>query len=409
MLTHLATHLAATPDWAAAITRATGKPIRYATEEIAGTLAQLHALVRRTPVDPRTVPSAPAPTRARRCPLGVVALITPWNNPLYLPLGKLGPAVLHGNTVVWKPAPAGLGIALRILAQLQAAGLPPGVVQVLPGDRATAERLMAHPGVDAVTLTGSLAAGYSAQEICARYHRPLQAELGGNNAAIVWSDAALEPAAELIAEGAFALAGQRCTANRRVIVERRCLEEFLTHVTAATARMPSGDPSNPATRIGPMISPEARDRVAATIARARARSRRLILPAADQPIPAESPHDWTYHPPVIAVCDDPTDELVQAETFGPLLVVQPVESWDEAMARCNGVRQGLVAALFSTDPERQQRFLREARAGILKLNRATAGAAVDLPFGGWKASGVGPPEHGDADQEFYTRSQTLYL
>lgn len=404
VLTQLAERLDAQTGWPTAIAGETGKPIRYAREEAAGTIAQLHALAR------RAVPESEAVSRtgphARRVPLGVVALVTPWNNPLYLPLGKLGAALLHGNTVVWKPAPAGSVIALQVFRQLQEAGLPPGVLNIVLGDRSTAELLMGHAGVDAVTLTGSLAAGYSAQEICARRHIPLQAELGGNNAAIVWSDADLSPAARLIAEGAFAMAGQRCTANRRVIVERSCLDEFLAGLSQAVQDLPCGDPLDPRTRIGPMISATERDRVATVVNRARLRKVHWMPtpdPGAGMPTPGGA-----HHPPMIAICEDASEELVQEETFGPVLVVQPANSWDEAMSLCNGVRQGLVASLFSGSESRQKRFLSEAKAGILKINRATAGAEVDLPFGGWKASAIGPPEHGESDREFYTRTQTIY-
>ncbi len=408
VLTRFAERIAADPGWPEEIVRETGKPIRYARDEIAGAVAQLHALARRAVEDART--TLKHGPHSRRCPVGVIALITPWNNPLFLPLGKLGAAIIYGNTVVWKPAPAGSTIALRVLQQLHNSGLPPGVVNVVLGDRSTAEFLMEHPAVAAVTLTGSLSAGYSAQEICARRHIPLQAELGGNNAAVVWSDANLTHAAELIAEGAFAMAGQRCTANRRVVVERHFLDEFLSRLSAAAATLRLGDPLDPGTHIGPMISTAERDRVAAVIRRARSRNIRLIQPLSldDGPVPNEWMLAGAYHPPVIAVCDDPADELVQEETFGPVLVVQSVDTWDEAMARCNGVRQGLVAALFSNSADRQRRFLSEAEAGILKINRATAGADVDLPFGGWKASGIGPPEHGESDREFYTRNQTIY-
>lgn len=400
VLRRLADRIAGQTGWAEEITRETGKPIRYAREEVGGAIAQLRAIAARSESEPpRPVPTGP---HARRCPLGVVALITPWNNPLFLPLGKLAPALLHGNVVVWKPAPAGHRLAVRVLAELVQCGLPPDVASVLPGDRSIAEQLMAHPGVDAVTLTGSLSTGYSAQEICARRHVPFQAELGGNNAAIVWSDADLPTAAAAIAEGAFAMAGQRCTANRRALVHRDVLEVFLAELSRATTALPTGDPFHPETRIGPMISAAARDRIATATSRADGRGlRRVRLDGAWL-------DEGNHHPPVIVVCGDPNDELVQEETFGPLLVVQPVSDWSQAIVRCNGVRQGLAAALFSRSAELHRGFLEEVRAGILKINRTTAGADIDLPFGGWKASGIGPAEHGESDQEFFTRVQAVY-
>jgi alpha-ketoglutaric semialdehyde dehydrogenase len=261
---------------------------------------------------------------------------------------------------------------------------------------------MADPEVDAVTLTGSSLAGFSAQEVCARRRIPLQAELGGNNAAIVWPDADLEHAAREIAEGAFAQAGQRCTANRRVVVHVDCRDRLLELLQRETAALPWGDPRLRETKVGPLVSPEARDRLAGLVSRA-GDGVELIVPHGRAP-----DAEGAWYPPTIARVDDPAHELVQHESFGPLLVVQTASGWDEAMALLDGVPQGLAAALFSSSSDLAERFLDEALAGILKLNRSTADAEVDVPFGGWKASGIGPPEHGGFDRDFYTRPQAVY-
>ncbi|KAB2671408.1 MAG: aldehyde dehydrogenase family protein [Verrucomicrobia bacterium] len=391
---------------AAEIARETGKPIRHARDEVAATAIQLRAIARR--VCPDEQPGQDAPAWVRHRALGVIAVVTPWNNPTYIPAGKIGAALLHGNTVVWKPAPAASTVAVRLMRLLQEGGAPDGSVNLVLGDRSVAAGLMADPGVDAVTLTGSTAAGYAAQDICARRHVPLQAELGGNNAAIVWADADLAIAAERIAEGAFAMAGQRCTANRRVIVDERCRGEFLGLLAAAVARLGLGDSMDPGTQVGPLISRESRDRVAACVARARSRGLGITMPHGTSGVGDPCGIPGTEYFPTLVLADDPRDELVQEETFGPVLVVQRAANWAEAISRCNGVRQGLAAALFSGSPELQRCFLAEARAGILKINRSTAGAAVDVPFGGWKASGIGPPEHGSSDREFHTRVQAIY-
>jgi acyl-CoA reductase-like NAD-dependent aldehyde dehydrogenase len=255
--------------------------------------------------------------------------------------------------------------------------------------------------VRAISLTGSTAAGAVAQEIAARRHVPLQAELGGNNAAIVWSDADLDLAAARVAEGAFGQAGQRCTANRRVIVEARCAQALVARLVRATAALGVGDPADPATHVGPLVSPEAKARVEGVIARARGRGAEAIVPHGRAPPGA-------FVVPTIVLCDDPAAEIVQEETFGPVLVVQRAEDFPHALRLLNGVPQGLAAALFSPSAELRTAFLEQADAGVLKLDEATADAGVDAPFGGWKASGIGPPEHGDGDIEFYTRAQALY-
>ncbi len=159
----------------------------------------------------------------------MVAIVTPWNNPLAIPVGKIAPAILYGNAVAWKPAPAGTSVAQKLLELGQAAGWQieqDDIVHLCTGDHSTACALAADPRVDGVTLSGSLQAGYALQEICARGHIPYQGELGGNNAAIVWEDADLQHAARQIAAGAFGFAGQRCTANRRVIVSNSIFAPF---------------------------------------------------------------------------------------------------------------------------------------------------------------------------------------
>jgi acyl-CoA reductase-like NAD-dependent aldehyde dehydrogenase len=343
----------------------------------------------------------------RRCPHGTIAIITPFNNPLYLPLGKIVPAILYGNTVVWKPAPEASQVSRRLLALLHDAGWPKGLVTLVEGDRRLGQALLDDPRIDAVSITASSAAGFSAQEACARRRIPLQAELGGNNAAIIWDDADLADAARQVASGAFDQAGQRCTANRRVIVHQAIRDPFVELLLAASGTLPWGDPLDENTRIGPLVSPARRGSVAGMVDRASRRCGPPLRPQVGD-VPRQVRRADAWFPPTILCCDDPQAEIVQEETFGPVLVVQPAGNWREAIELCNGVRQGLAAAVFTRSRDVATRFLDEARAGILKVNRSTADAAVDAPFGGWKASGLGPPEHGAFDLEFFTRPQTVY-
>jgi alpha-ketoglutaric semialdehyde dehydrogenase len=339
----------------------------------------------------------------------VVAVISAWNNPVAIPLGKIAPALAYGNTVVWKPAPAATGVARTVMRLLQECGLPADAVQLVTGDHHTAQQLSASEDIAAVTLTGSILAGYAVQEICARRVIPLQAELSGNNAAIVWNDADQAHAAAQIAWGAFAFAGQRCTANRRVIVPKQSFEGFLEKLQAAGERLVWGDPLESATEIGPVISLAKRDEVAAAIARAEASGGAHVTIRLQANNAAQlGGKAGAYAQPTIVCCDQPEHSLVQEETMAPLLVVQRAEDFDHALALCNGVRHGLAAALFSQSADLQQKFLAEARAGILKFNTATAGVDTSLPFGGWKASGIGPPEHGEGDRLFYTQMQAVY-
>jgi acyl-CoA reductase-like NAD-dependent aldehyde dehydrogenase/nicotinamidase-related amidase len=385
-----------------------GKPLAHGLEETRRAAANIRDVARRAAARPLTRREAAGLVRDE--PLGVVALVSAWNNPVAIPLGKLAPALAYGNTVVWKPAPAATRVARALQRLLNDAGVAPGTVQLLTGDHATAQQLAAAPGVDAVTLTGSLAAGQALQEICARRLVPLQAELSGNNAAIVWSDADFASAAEQVAWGAFAFAGQRCTANRRVIARAEDADRLVEAVQAAAEKLRLGDPLDAQTDIGPVLHTGKRDEVQSLLQRAEAVGAARFVIRTHARVADE---DWAragaYLAPAIVGCDEPGHALVQEESMAPVLVVQRARDFDEALALCNGVRHGLIASLFSASPARQEQFLAEARAGMLKLNSATAGVDVTLPFGGWKASGLGPPEHGEADVTAYTRLQTLYL
>jgi acyl-CoA reductase-like NAD-dependent aldehyde dehydrogenase/nicotinamidase-related amidase len=385
-----------------------GKPLTHGVAEAlrAADLVRRGAGLRDDPA-----PTGPA-SSSRRVPLGVVAAITPWNNPIAIPWGKLAPAIALGNAAVWKPAPAATRLATRTLQLARESGLPEGLVRIVAGDHRTAAAVMADPGVDAVTISGSSAAGWAAQEACARRRIPLQAELGGNNAAIVWTGADLPRAAREIARGAFSFAGQRCTSNRRAVVAAEIGDELLERVALAAGELAWGDPLDPATDVGPVISDDALERVERALERASASGARVLRPHATRATAAALRDAGAYCAPAIVWGAAHESEIVQEETFGPVLVVEAARSFDEALSLADGVRQGLVSALFAEDGapgmEVRDRFLASVRAGILKWNASTADADASAPFGGWKASGIGPPEHGAGDLEFYGRLQALY-
>ncbi|MEC4895522.1 MAG: aldehyde dehydrogenase family protein [Oscillatoria sp. PMC 1051.18] len=378
-----------------------GKPITQGEAEVNRAISLLKTVAK---YGEDALPVAKGIDRQYRySPVGKIALITPWNNPLAIAIGKIAPALVYGNTVIWKPAPAGSAIAIKVKELFDRLDCPSEIVTLVLGDRTTALMLMAHPEIDAVSLSGSSRAGYAAQEICARRRIPLQAELGGNNGAIVWSDCELERAAKLIVAGAFGFAGQRCTANRRAIVDADCYEAFVNHLVKAMEELHWGDPLAELTQVGPLISQQQRDRVAALIERSAVKAEMIYALSRPEIQPLGS-----YYPPTLVCCDNPTQEIVEEETFGPVLVVQKARNLQQAIALNNRLKQGLVAALFSASPQRHQDFLQKIKAGILKINYATADVDVDLPFGGWKHSGVGSPEHSVGDREFYTRLQSIY-
>jgi acyl-CoA reductase-like NAD-dependent aldehyde dehydrogenase/nicotinamidase-related amidase len=393
------------------ITRDVGKPITMARAEVGRSAAILHAVAEygRGPVEFASGPGA----KFRHRPLGVVGVITPWNNPLAIPIGRIAPAIVFGNAVVWKPAPAGTTVARRLCELFSRAGWgvdDSDLVQLCEGDHFTACELAADPGIDGITLSGSLRAGYALQEIANRRHIPFQAEMGGNNGAIVWDDAEVHYAAAQIASAAFGFAGQRCTANRRAIVSERIYDRFVDELVRATGSLKWGDPADEAVVVGPLVSAAKAREVAALLDRAGDAGMEVRAPHRDQADYDRLMKNGAYFPPSIVPADEEHrgSEIVQEETFGPVLVVQRASGFDHALELLNGVRQGLVAALFSDSPEWRERFLSEARAGVLKFNAGTSDADASSPLGGWKASGVGPAEHGPCDREFFCRVQTIY-
>jgi len=393
------------PGLAALIAEDVGKPVRLAALEVARTAALVRRAARLETPAPTRYASA---TAARRVPLGTVAIVTPWNNPLAIPWGKIAAALALGNTVVWKPAPAASRVALRSLELAWDAGLPDLAIALVCGDRRAAEAVMAEPRVGGISVSGSSAAGWSAQEAAARRRVPLQAELGGNNAAIVWDGADVAEAAALVARGAFEFAGQRCTANRRAVLRDSLFEEFVEAAAAAAAALRMGDPLDPKTDLGPLVSVAARDDVREAIGDASPSAEAILVPHADPGRARELEDRGAYLAPVIVVAPPSSAPIVQEETFGPVLVVQRAARFEEALDVANGVRQGLVAALFAGDGPWRERFRERIEAGILKGGSSTADADAEAPFGGWKASGVGPPERGSGDLEFYTRAQALH-
>jgi acyl-CoA reductase-like NAD-dependent aldehyde dehydrogenase/nicotinamidase-related amidase len=386
---------------ARAIVQEVGKPIFYARGEVARCAALLRAVAERAGREAEERVGQEG--TVRDVPRGIVAMITPWNNPLAIPTGKIAPALMYGNGVAWKPSPAAPKIAAAFLSLMREAGVPPELVQLVHGDARAARRLIG-AGLDAVAFSGSLQTGWSVLAQSAARLLPIQAELGGNNAAIVCADADLDRASEAVVEGAFGFCGQRCTANRRVIVLSEIYDAFLSRLEAATLRLPCGDPRDEKTRVGPMISAGAARRIADWVERTRQDGCRVWSSPAT---PSTGAGD-SFYPPTLIYCDRPGAAIVQEETFGPLLVVQKAADFDEALHLINQSRQGLVAALFSGHESFRQRFLNEARAGILKFNRSTVDAGVDLPFVGWKHSGYGAAEHGEANRDFFSRRQSIY-
>lgn len=377
------------------------KPRRAAADEVHRAIAHVRtaaAMARRA----APVPIADGIT-VRQAPVGVVGIVMPWNNPLALPCAKIAPALALGNSVVFKPAPEGAGTARLLLSMLASVGAPPSLVTMVSGGASVGSALVRDPGIDAVAVTGSIATGRSIATACARRGIPLQAELGGNNAAIVLPDADLADVVPALVRNAFAYAGQRCTAVRRFVVHRDILSDFERRAAEAVAALRIGDPEDDPD-LGPVISVAAAERITAAVSAAVASGAILV---ASGVVPDAVSHD-AFVPATLLRADDPALAIVQEETFGPVAVIQPADDLDEAIALANGVEQGLLMAACTDDPAALDRIRHEARVGILQVGGGILPVHPDAPFGGWKASGIGPPEHGVWDEQFMARPQAVY-
>jgi len=355
----------------------------------------------RPSVDPRRL------SIAERVPAGVVAAITPWNFPLCIPTWKIAAALVVGNGVVFKPALQTAGTGLALAEALSTAGLPAGALNVLVGTGEEAgEELARHPDVRVLTFTGSTAVGHRLAGLVGGRGARVGLELGGKNVAVVLGDADLEHAAERIAHGAFATAGQRCTATSRVIVDGDVHDELLGRLAECADDLRVGPGINPASDVGPLVSVESRQRVASAVAAAATNGARVV---AGGYAPEELPGQAGYYRPTVVSGLRSTDALVRDELFGPVTAVLRADDEDEALRLANATDYGLAASIFTRDLGRALHFSRALRAGVVFVNAATVEAETHLPFGGMGASGNGSRDTGLAALETYTEWKTTYL
>jgi acyl-CoA reductase-like NAD-dependent aldehyde dehydrogenase len=393
-------------DIAQDMTREMGKPLREARMESARAAAIFRFFAGEAYRPTGELYEQAANGRAvftQRRPLGVVALITPWNFPAAIPAWKLAPALIYGNTVVLKLAQEAPLTGLNLAASLDEAGLPPGVLNVVIGRGAeVGTPLVRHPDVRAVSFTGSVAVGHEVRDEATRLGKRVQLELGGHNPLIVMADADLGKAAEAAYAGAFWSAGQKCTATRRIFVESAVYDQFRELLLARIEGGKVGDPADPETEVGPLVNEKQLTDVLAAVEQGASEGGTVI--AGGERLDDEA---YLLAPTVFEnVADDAM--LSCEEVFGPVTSLYRFGTFDEALARANAVPFGLSASIFTTSLEAAQRFAAEAQAGMLHVNQQTAGADVHVPFGGLKGSAFGPHEQGRAAIEFYTESVTIY-
>lgn len=395
----------ASEEFTALMVDEVGKPVTESRGEVARAVAILRYFAQQA-LDPdgETLPSANprALLYVRRRPHGVAGLITPWNFPLAIPLWKAAPALAFGNAVLLKPAPEATAIGLR-LAEVMAGALPDGLFHVLPGDVETGRAIV--DNADAVSFTGSVAAGQSVAAAAAGRGIPVQAEMGGLNASIVLPDADLDAAMQQVAFAAMGYAGQKCTATGRVIAvgnEARAAE-VTDALVAAVEGQRLGDPAEGETALGPVIEEAARDAVVEAARRAEAGGARVLVGGR-----ATDRSGWFVEPTVVAEVPAGS-QLVTEEVFGPITAVQTASDGPEAVRLNNAVRYGLVTSVYTGDLDAALGLVSEIDTGLVRVNAPTSGVDFWAPFGGEKASSYGPREQGKAAREFYTSTRTFMI
>jgi acyl-CoA reductase-like NAD-dependent aldehyde dehydrogenase len=383
-----------------------GKPLREARLEAlrAATILRYAAGEAWRPVGEMYEPSVPNQRLyTLRRPLGVVGLITPWNFPIAIPVWKLAPALIYGNTVVLKLGYEAPRTGLHVAECFAEAGLPPGVLNVLTGSGSkVGAELVRNPGVQAISFTGSVPVGQGVREEATARDCRVQLELGGHNPLIVMADAELDRAVEAAYAGAFWSAGQKCTATRRILVQDTVYDDFRARLLARVHAGKVGDPADPEVEVGPVVNEGAFDDILAAIERAKGEGG-TVLAGGER---ADEDGYLIAATVFEGLADDA--ELSCEEVFGPVTSLYRFSTLDEAMMRANAVRFGLSASIFTRDLHAVQRFTEEIGAGIIHVNSQTAGADVHVPFGGIKGSGWGPHEQGRAAIEFYTEMVTVY-
>ncbi len=343
-----------------------------------------------------------------RMPIGVCALITPWNFPVAIPTWKMFPALLCGNTVILKPAEDTPHSAVKLVEILEEAGVPPGVVNLVHGRGEEAgAALVRHPDVKLVSFTGSAAVGREIASVCGQGLKRVSLELGGKNAQIVMEDADLNLAVEGALWGAFGTTGQRCTATSRIIVHRDVKKPLTDMLVVRAEKIKIGDGLDESVEMGPLINEAARGKVHRYIAVGKTEGARLLIGGSVYNEGACA--KGCFYQPTIFDRVNPNMRIAQEEIFGPVLSIIEVENLEEAIAALNSTPYGLSSSIYTQDVGRAFRAMRDIEAGITYINGPTIGAEVHLPFGGVKDTGNGHREAGTTVYDIFSEWKSIYV
>ena len=343
-----------------------------------------------------------------RMPIGVVGVITPWNFPIAIPSWKITPALVCGNTVVFKPAPDTPLLGERFVELLAEAGVPKGVVNIVHGGGSTVgDALVRHPDVPVITLTGSRETGVAVMRTGADELKHVHLELGGKNAVIVMDDADLDLAVEGIVWSAFGTSGQRCTAASRVIVHDQVYDELQSRLVGAAEGLRLGVGWEDDTDVGPVINKSALEKIHSYTQVGKDEGAKLLT--GGEVASGNGLDKGFYYRPTIFGDVEVGMRIAQEEIFGPTMALIRVRDLDEAIRVSNGIKYGLSSSIFTRDVNTAFRAMRDLVAGITYINAGTIGAEVHLPFGGTKQTGNGHREAGQAALDFFTEWKSIYV
>lgn len=341
-------------------------------------------------------------------PHGVVACITPWNFPIAIPAWKIAPALVAGNTVVFKPATNTPGTAVRLVELFTEAGLPPGVLNLVLGSGSEAgDEIVNHPAVRAISFTGSNEIGIRLYEQAAKRGIAVQAEMGGKNPVVVLEDADMELAVESTAQGAFGSTGQRCTATSRAVVMETIADEFVEKLVKRAQGIVLGDGMDPKHEVGPSVDESQFNTVLEYIEIGKEDG--AELKCGGKRATGEGLDDGYFVEPTVFDHVTPEMRIAREEIFGPVLSVLRVKDFEEAMVVANDSEYGLSSSIFSNDANDIYRFIQEIETGMTHVNSPTTGGEAHIPFGGSKATGIGAREQGSTSLDFYTEIKVVYV
>jgi aldehyde dehydrogenase (NAD+) len=339
-------------------------------------------------------------------PIGVVGMITPWNFPIAIPSWKIMPALVAGNSVVFKPSSDTPLLAIKLVEILMEAGLPPGVVNIVPGPGGSVGKaIVQHPRIKAISFTGSLDTGKWIMEECAKTMKRVSLELGGKNPVIVMPDADLELALEGVLWGAFGTTGQRCTATSRLILHEKIKDEFTKRLLAKTKSLRVGNGLLPETDVGPVINKAQLEKIEKYVRIGKEEGAILLLGGnrADPGLPGY------FFEPTVFTDVRPDMRIAQEEIFGPVLSIITVSGLDEAIEVANNTKYGLSSSIYTENIGNAFRAIEKIEAGITYVNAPTIGAEVHLPFGGVKGTGNGFREAGTEAIKEFTEVKAVYI